>query len=455
MPNPILYISSTYLDLQEHRRALIENLQSTGCFDVIGMENYGTSSQRPLTKCLEDVDRAEYYILLLGARYGFIPEESAEGYSITHLEYKKAIGDENMSVVAASPNTRRIVLPFLMDENMPLPEAVQKMVAKEPPRSRELLKALKDRIGIDFVLAKNPFTTPDDLAAKVTSALITALVRDDRASLVEKLHLPQSIAFRCNREAVRDDFLIRNFFCREFYRIYVIHGERRELPVIFSMNLEQYELNTRENPSIFNIESYIRNNRDNFLRTMALVFYKGIFGRMPEVMDYDFVQLGKALLTRESFSDCVIKFDLDYTHWKKYRRYLEIFFSHLQDANQQLQSEKNFYLLVNVQYSAPKEKMRDPGTPLMLLNKLSDLRRSDIEQWFRTFFFMNKANDPAKQRQVELLATRLTVKYFPELTGPEQGLSMEDTIRRLMQIVDHFNENKELFANYANLFTEI
>ena len=88
-----IYLSSTYEDLKDHRRAVIEALRTAG-HDVCNMEIYGARSQRPLDACLEDVAEADLYVGLFAFRYGFVPDNNdglnPDGCSITELELRKA-----------------------------------------------------------------------------------------------------------------------------------------------------------------------------------------------------------------------------------------------------------------------------------------------------------------------------------------------------------------------------
>lgn len=229
---PVIYISSTFFDLQEHRAVLIDALRATQVFDVRGMENYGTQSKPPLDVCLQDVDESEFYVLLLGKRYGFVPE----GYdlSITNLEYKQAIGDKDMTRVAGKPVlNNRCVLPFIADDNYTnnteIIQAIEAEKAKDGAAAvqakEEKLTALKNQIGKDFVIGKN-FTSPTDLVAKVQGAIIPELVRRKYGSLVKSLQLHDEIVYRCNRVKPREDFLLKN---SRLFRIFVIHGDRKSV----------------------------------------------------------------------------------------------------------------------------------------------------------------------------------------------------------------------------------
>jgi|SRR5579885_344907 hypothetical protein len=85
-----IYLSSTYADLKEFREAVYRALRQMQ-EDVIAMEDYVASDQRPLDKCLADVDECEAYVGLFAWRYGYIPQEgNPRRLSITEREYRRA-----------------------------------------------------------------------------------------------------------------------------------------------------------------------------------------------------------------------------------------------------------------------------------------------------------------------------------------------------------------------------
>ncbi len=105
-----IYLSSTYLDLKEHRTAVFEALRRSG-YHVIAMEDYVARDERPVKACLDDVDRADIYVGLFAFRYGYIPPAehgNPDRLSITELEFRRA---------DSSPKTRCLV--FLLDETAP------------------------------------------------------------------------------------------------------------------------------------------------------------------------------------------------------------------------------------------------------------------------------------------------------------------------------------------------
>jgi hypothetical protein len=83
-----VYVSSTTVDLMSERRAVMDWLVAAGHQPV---HSYRPSSDTVRDGCLDDVDGCELYVLILGHRYGFQPEDgNPEGLSITHLEFRRA-----------------------------------------------------------------------------------------------------------------------------------------------------------------------------------------------------------------------------------------------------------------------------------------------------------------------------------------------------------------------------
>ncbi|AHF00062.1 DUF4062 domain-containing protein [Thioalkalivibrio paradoxus] len=83
-----IYISSTKLDLEAERRAVMDWLVAAGHQPV---HSYTAASETVRHSCLEDVAECDVVVLILGHRYGFRPEDNnPEGLSITHLEFRRA-----------------------------------------------------------------------------------------------------------------------------------------------------------------------------------------------------------------------------------------------------------------------------------------------------------------------------------------------------------------------------
>jgi WD40 repeat protein len=147
-----VYISSTYGDLVLYRQAVIAALGRMN-YRVVSMEQYGAADQRPLQRCLQDVDACDVYVGLFAWRYGYIPtEQNPAGKSITELEYRQAHQ-------ASKP-----CLIFLLHENQPWPPP---QIDRDADGQRML--SLRQELSKDWLVSF--FRTPDDLAASVITAL--------------------------------------------------------------------------------------------------------------------------------------------------------------------------------------------------------------------------------------------------------------------------------------------
>jgi hypothetical protein len=81
-----VFVSSTYTDLMEERRAVADALAKSN-FLVTGMELFPASSQGQLEFIKKLIDRCDYYVLIIAGRYGSLTNE---GISYTETEYHYA-----------------------------------------------------------------------------------------------------------------------------------------------------------------------------------------------------------------------------------------------------------------------------------------------------------------------------------------------------------------------------
>ena len=66
---PTIYLSSTFEDLKDYRKAVFEALRKSG-YTVVAMEDYVATDVRPVDQCLEDVENADIYVGVFAFRYG-------------------------------------------------------------------------------------------------------------------------------------------------------------------------------------------------------------------------------------------------------------------------------------------------------------------------------------------------------------------------------------------------
>ncbi|MEO8341223.1 MAG: SUMF1/EgtB/PvdO family nonheme iron enzyme [Nitrospirota bacterium] len=100
------FVSSTYIDLKEHRAHVINSLRNAGFF-VDPMENWTADSDEPKKFSQDRLAGCDLCVLLVAFRRGFVPE--GETHSITQMEYDTAVKDGID------------ILPFVLAEDSPWP----------------------------------------------------------------------------------------------------------------------------------------------------------------------------------------------------------------------------------------------------------------------------------------------------------------------------------------------
>lgn len=83
-----VFISSTFFDLKEERKAIIESLLNARYIPA-GMEIFSASSDEQFNYIKKIIDDCDYYILILKQNYGSI--SNATGISYTEMEYNYAM----------------------------------------------------------------------------------------------------------------------------------------------------------------------------------------------------------------------------------------------------------------------------------------------------------------------------------------------------------------------------
>jgi HAD superfamily phosphoserine phosphatase-like hydrolase len=145
-----IFVSSTFRDLEAHRKAVREIIRQLGAVDI-AMENFGARDERPKEECLRIIrEESDIFIGIYAHRYGYtVPGDER---SITEEEYWEAV------------KVDLPVLVYFLDETYPWQEEL-----KSQGRDAQKLAALKQLLGERYIRAL--FTTPDSLAAKVAADL--------------------------------------------------------------------------------------------------------------------------------------------------------------------------------------------------------------------------------------------------------------------------------------------
>ncbi|RNC70126.1 MAG: DUF4062 domain-containing protein [Desulfuromonadales bacterium] len=179
-----IYLSSTFEDLKEYRKAVYDALSKVSHYKVIAMENYVATDQRPVDKCLKDVANAHIYVGLFGFRYGYVPpaeHNNPDGLSITELEFRCAKGLGKPSLI------------FVADEEAPLSRKFDDTWKAKDKGKR--IKKLRDNLCTEKLASF--FSSPHQLASLVQSAVTEKLaeLRPSGDGLPEKAEPPPTITW--------------------------------------------------------------------------------------------------------------------------------------------------------------------------------------------------------------------------------------------------------------------
>jgi Domain of unknown function (DUF4062)/ATPase family associated with various cellular activities (AAA) len=147
-----VFLSSTWTDLVEYRRAVSDAIQQSD-FHSLSMP-FPATGQPPLEVCLGKLDQADLYVGIIGSRYGSSPKGSEKSY--THLEYEHARAKGIPTLI------------FLMS-----PECERKCTDLDQGENAERLAKFKEVLG-----ERNTYSTfdsPDHLATRVLASIIASL----------------------------------------------------------------------------------------------------------------------------------------------------------------------------------------------------------------------------------------------------------------------------------------
>ena len=149
------FVSSTFSDLIDARKKIIETILESYHFPV-GMEMFGTDDSEEWKFIQDTIDVSDYYILILGHRYGSM---SSEGIGFTEMEYD----------YAKSKNIP--ILTYIRDRNISTtPEERENDPIKIAKLNNFYLKATADKLC-------NFWSNIDDLATKVALSLPKVMAR--------------------------------------------------------------------------------------------------------------------------------------------------------------------------------------------------------------------------------------------------------------------------------------
>lgn len=157
-----IFISSTYEDLKEERKKVQDTILSMYQFPI-GMEMFSAADEEQWEIIRETIDSSDYYVLIIGHRYGSVIEEGeCSGISYTQKEFRYAL-EHKIPILA-----------FLIDNSVAVtPEKMEQDADK-----RKKLEQFKDEVKNGRMVQW--WTSKDDLANKIMNSLNKQIHRGKR-----------------------------------------------------------------------------------------------------------------------------------------------------------------------------------------------------------------------------------------------------------------------------------
>lgn len=130
-----VFVSSTYVDLLEERKEVIQVLLELDCIPI-GMELFPASDDDQWSFIQSVIDDCDYYVLILAGRYGSCSED---GLGYTEMEYRYALktGKPIISFIHSDPGS---ISASMTDSD---PELANKLVAFRELAQKKLCKFWK------------------------------------------------------------------------------------------------------------------------------------------------------------------------------------------------------------------------------------------------------------------------------------------------------------------------
>lgn len=147
-----VFVSSTYVDLKEERQAVSQMLLKLNCFPS-GMELFPASDDDSWTLIRRVIDESDYYLVVVGGRYGSM--NSRFDLSYTEMEFDYAL------------QKRKPVVAFLHRSPEDIPQRKIELAANK----RKRLEAFRRKLQEHGVVAY--WSTPEDLNAEVAVSLVS------------------------------------------------------------------------------------------------------------------------------------------------------------------------------------------------------------------------------------------------------------------------------------------
>lgn len=148
-----VFVSSTFLDLQDERREVMQALLELDCIPA-GMELFPASNEAQFELIKKVIDDCDYYLLIVGGRYGNM---TAAGVSYTEMEFDYAAANS------------KPILAFVHAD----PDQITKGKSESDPAAIKKLDEFRMKVKTGRMIRQ--WTTAEELGSVVSRSVIKAI----------------------------------------------------------------------------------------------------------------------------------------------------------------------------------------------------------------------------------------------------------------------------------------
>ena len=148
-----VFISSTFTDLEVEREKVMNTVMNLGCIPA-GMEHFPATDEEQFNYIKKVIDTSDYYVLILGGRYGTMTKE---GISFTEREFD-----------------------YAKKKGIPILAFLHKNIGLIPLNKSEINEKSRDKLASFYEKAKTGrlvqfWETPEELCLNVSTSLSHAM----------------------------------------------------------------------------------------------------------------------------------------------------------------------------------------------------------------------------------------------------------------------------------------
>ncbi len=185
-----VFVSSTFEDLQEERKEVMQALLELDCMPA-GMELFPASNDDQWTLIKRVIDACDYYLLIIGGRYG---SENEQGVSYTQMEFEYAL-ETGKPIISFLPKKPEDIPMGKCDND---PEKQEKLEKFKNLAKKKLVRFWENAEQLGSVVSRSMIKLIRDFPAegwvKAGSAVDEASIKEiarlqnENADLIERLN---------------------------------------------------------------------------------------------------------------------------------------------------------------------------------------------------------------------------------------------------------------------------